>query len=423
MTKREEIDIAVVGAGAAGLMAAIFAGRSLPGGSTVALDGATRIGSKILIAGGGRCNVTHHAVSADDFNGRRNLLRRVLKSFDVPATRRFFEDELGVRLKQEETGKLFPVTDRAATVLDALTAEAGRVGAAIRRGWRVETIERVDGGPGRFRVSTREGALVARAVVIATGGRSVPKTGSDGAGYEMVRRLGHHVTSTFPALVPLTIHGDHWLKDLRGIAHDVEVRLRDPRGRILHRHRGSLLFTHFGLSGPVVLDVSRHWIELSRHEQVGFEVSLLPDETYETLEESIREASLSQPHAAPATLLARHMPERLAAAVVEHAAGIGTSSTLGRLSRDERKRLIRSVLELTLPVTGNRGFDYAEVTAGGVPLEEVDTATMESRLVPGLHLCGEILDVDGRIGGFNFQWAWASGRLAGIHAARSLLKV
>lgn len=413
----EQIDVAIVGAGAAGLMAAIFAGRNGGGLKIVALDGASRIGAKILIAGGGRCNVTHHAVSADDFNGNRNLIRRVLKSFDVPATRQLFEQEMNVRLKREETGKLFPVTDRAATVLEALLDEVVRVGVAIRCGWRVESVEH---SGEQFLLRSSAGDVLARRLILATGGRSVPKTGSDGLGYEFARAMGHTVRSPLPALVPLTLDRAHWLTSLRGISHEVELRLRKTNGKIVHRHRGSMLLTHFGLSGPVVLDISRHWIELSREREISLEASLFPDESFEGLERSVREAAAAGPHQTVPTFLGRSLPDRLAEAVATHAAGLAPGATLGKLTRDERKRLVRAMTELPLPVTGNRGFDYAEVTAGGVPLEEIDTATMESRRAPGLYLCGEILDVDGRIGGFNFQWAWASGRLAGIAAAGAL---
>ncbi len=411
----EEIDIVVVGAGAAGLMAAIFAGRAGEGLRIAAFDGASRIGAKILIAGGGRCNVTHHEVSPNDFNGNRNLIRKVLKSFDVPATRRFFEDELGVRLKREETGKLFPVTDRAATVLEALLGEVSRAGVELRREWRIESIDPTDG---EFLLRSPRGEVSTRHLIIATGGRSVPKTGSDGAGYQFVRSLGHTVSSPFPALVPLTISRGHWMTTLRGISHEVELRLRDGNGKILVRRRGSMLLTHFGLSGPVVLDISRDWIEASRTSPVTLDASLFPDDDFESIDNLIRQSAATTPHLSVTGLLGRTMPDRLAEAIAIHAAGLDSSAAIGKLSRDERKRLVRSLIELPLPVSGNRGFDYAEVTAGGVPLEEIDTATMESRVTPGLYLCGEILDVDGRIGGFNFQWAWASGRLAGVSAAK-----
>jgi predicted Rossmann fold flavoprotein len=381
-------DVAVIGAGAAGLMAAIFAARE--GARVVALDGAVRIGAKILISGGGRCNVTHDAVHPDDFNGNRNAIARVLRTFDVPATIAFFA-ELGVELKREETGKLFPVTDRARTVLDALLRAAETVD--VRTAHRVETVER------GFRI----GQVEARRVVLATGGRSVPKTGSDGSGYAIARSLGHTVTPLFPALVPLV------MKDpppLSGTSTEAELSVRSGTGRVLHRERGAMLFTHFGISGPVVLDISRHWIA---HQPATLHADFLPGVD---LEQLLLEEAKRNPHATVNGLLKRRLPDRLVDIFVN------MQTPLGRLSREERRRVVRDVKERRLAVTRDRGFDYAEVTAGGVPLTEVDLSTMQSRRCEGLYLCGEILDVDGKIGGYNFQWAWASGRLAGRHAAR-----
>src|SRR5215212_8734035 len=373
-------DIAVIGCGAAGLMAAIFAGRA--GARVVAYDGAKRIGAKILISGGGRCNVTHDVVTADDFNGNRNAIAKVLRTFGVAQTIAFFE-ELDVKLKREETGKLFPVTDRARTVLDALLQSARDAGVEIVN-QRIESLDDVD----------------ANRIILATGGRSVPKTGSDGHGYTIARAAGHSVTEIFPALVPLILEHGHWAMSLSGTSVVAELSVRDANGRILHRETGSMLFTHFGISGPVVLDISRHWI-MSRGTLVA---NFLPGETFESLERAL----LADPARKPSTFLRGRIPDRL----IDQLAPQAT-----KLTRDERRRFIRNGIEQPLPLVGDRGFDFAEVTAGGVPLAEVDIATMASRKRDGLYLCGEILDVDGKIGGYNFQWAWCSGRLAGIAAA------
>jgi predicted Rossmann fold flavoprotein len=388
-------DIAVIGAGAAGLMVAIFAARE--GASVVALDGAQRIGAKILISGGGRCNVTHDVVRADDFNGNRNAIGKVLRTFDAAACVAFFRD-LGVELKREETGKLFPVSDRAKSVVDALLAAARDAGVEIRTGFRVTSIER------GFLIN---GELRVKKVILATGGRSVPKTGSDGFGYTLAKRLGHTVTPTFPALVPLVVESGHFVTNLSGTSLVAELLVQSPTGRTLHRDAGSLLFTHFGLSGPLVLDVSRHWIA---HQPASLVANLLPGETFESLDGALIAEARANPHATVASFLRRRLPDRLAEAI--------GSAPLGKLTKDERRRIVRSVIALPLPVVRDRGFDYAEVTAGGVPLTEVELATMASRTCEGLYLCGEILDVDGKIGGYNFQWAWASGRLAGMSAAR-----
>jgi predicted Rossmann fold flavoprotein len=385
-------DVAVVGAGAAGLMAAIFAGRA--GARVIALDGAPKIGAKILISGGGRCNVTHDAVTAADFNGSRNAIAKVLRTFDVPETVAFFES-LGVRLKREETGKLFPVSDRAKDVVEALLSAARAAGVEIVTGARVLA---VGGWP--LAVETANGQrLTANRVVLAAGGKSVPKTGSDGSGYALARALGHSVTKTFPALVPLVVTRDHWITTLSGTSVDAELSVKSPTGRVLHRERGSMLFTHFGISGPVVLDISRHWIA---NQPAALAANFLPGETFDSLDAAFVAAT-------PAAVLRRRLPGRLAAQLTPP----------GRLTKDARRHVVHDTLAFTIPIVRDRGFDYAEVTAGGVPLSEVEVSTMASRVREGLYLCGEILDVDGKIGGYNFQWAWASGRLAGLAAAHS----
>lgn len=403
MSERE-CDVLIAGAGAAGLMAAIFAARG--GARVIAVDGATKIGAKILISGGGRCNITHQAVRADDFNGSRNTIAKVLRTFDVEATVTFFES-IGVPLVEEETGKLFPAGNRARTVVDALVRAAVDGGVEIVTAARVLKIDTSsERGPERFQITTARGLVNAQSLVLATGGRSVPKTGSDGFGYELARSLGHTITKTFPALVPLVLERGHWLTSLSGTSVNAELQVRSPSGAILHRDRGALLFTHFGLSGPLVLDVSRHWLASHPAKLI---LNLLPDESFESLDASLIDGGRRNPHATVASILRRRLPERLAEL-------IGTEP-LGRLTKEGRRLVVRRLLEMPLPVVSDRGFDYAEVTAGGVPLEEVDVRTMGSRRTAGLFLCGEILDVDGRIGGFNFQWAWASGRLAGIAAA------
>jgi predicted Rossmann fold flavoprotein len=387
----EVADVGIVGLGAAGLTAAIFARRTAPNARIVAWDASPRLGAKILIAGGGRCNVTHDVVTREDFNGNRNAIGKVLRSFPVEETVRWFA-ELGVELKREETGKLFPTTDRARTVLDALLQACD--GVEIRRGHRVTSLA----------------GLRARRIILATGGRSVPKTGSDGSGYALAREAGHTVTDVFPALVPLLLDDGHWVRSLSGTSAEVELMVRSATGRVLARHRGALLCTHFGISGPVTLDVSRDWIAARRSDAgATLAVNFLPGETFESIEALLlRETN---PRATIGSVLRRRIPERLLDV-------LALPQPLSSLRKEDRRRVVRALVENVLPVTGDRGFDYAEVTAGGVPLTEVDVATMRSRLRDDLFLCGEILDVDGRIGGYNFQWAWASGRLAGMNAVK-----
>ncbi len=406
--------IAVVGAGAAGLMAAIAAARATPHVPVVAFDGAPRLGAKILIAGGGRCNVTHHVVSERDFHGSTApAIRRVLRAFDVEATRAFFEAE-GVPLKREPTGKLFPVSDRARDVLQALLDAARRAGVHLRVPARVTDV-RGDADEG-FLVDVAGVPTGERfgAVVLATGGRSVPKTGSDGSGHALAARLGLPLTPRiFPALVPLRLAEGHPLRALSGLATDVQLTVVSGTGRRLSTVTGALLCTHQGLSGPAVLDVSRLW-QAARDEdpQAELLVHWLGDIAPEDLD-----SRLQQHGARPVRrALAPPLPDRLADALCG-LAGVDPDQSGATLTREARKRLVGACTALRLPVTGTRGFEVAEVTAGGVPLAAL-TPGLEARTRPGLFLCGEVCDVDGRIGGFNFQWAWASGTVAGRAAAR-----
>ena len=433
----ESIDIGIVGGGAAGLMAAIAAGRAAPDARVVVLDGAERIGAKILIAGGGRCNVTHREVDALDFHGSsRNAIAKVLRSLPISETIEFFRG-IGVELKEEETGKLFPTSDRAKTVLDALLEACSNAGAEVRTGARVIAIE-----PRANEFVLRLGSgeeIIASRVVLATGGRSVPKTGSDGAGYELVRRFGHSIVPTFPALVPLMLPAGHWLTDLRGASCNAEVRVRSESGKVYAAVTGSILMTHFGLSGPAILDISRHLAAAREHDaSAGIEISFFPSPpeaeaaapessravarvggaTFDDVLGWIRDQAIDNPHAAIRNLFHGAVPEKVGEAIIREGAGLDPSEPFGRLRREAQRSLAQSGTALRVPISRDRGWDFAEVTAGGVPLSEIHLATMESRIVSRLHLCGEIWDVDGRIGGFNFQWAWASGKLAGEGAAR-----
>jgi hypothetical protein len=405
-----ESDLIVVGAGAAGLMAAIAAGRARPGLRIAVVDGAAKLGAKILVSGGGRCNVTHDRVDERAFCGSTpGAIRSVLRRFDVARTIDFFRD-LGVALKREETGKLFPTTDSARTVLDALLGAAQGAGVRLVHPFRVAEIRRQDGA---FVAAGPAGAISAARVVLATGGRSLPKSGSDGHGYAIARSLGHSLTPRiFPALVPLLLPADHPLCALRGVAVPVAVQVRDGRGRKLVEMDGPLLCTHFGLSGPAILDVSRHWIDAAADDAAAqLLVTWLPGERFETADAMLLGLPAAPPRAL-ATHLAARLPERLARTICA-VAGADAAAPPSALTRDARRALARALTEMAIPVTGDRGFAHAEVTAGGVPLREIDLATMESRVCPGLHVVGEICDVDGRIGGYNFQWAWASGHVAG----------
>ncbi len=399
----------IVGAGAAGRMAAITAARSNPGARVVCHHGARKPGAKILVSGGGRCNVTNVRVSADDFHGSsRPAIRKVLGRFPVERTRAFFA-ELGVDLVEEAHGKLFPSDGRARSVLQALLGAAADAGVTLVFPRRVESIQRAADGA-NVRVAGPWGALEAPRCVLASGGRSLPRTGSDGSGYALARACGLDVTDrVFPALAPLVTDPACFVTALAGIAAEVGLELRGATGKRLARVAGSMLCTHFGISGPAALDVSRLWIHAHEDDP---EVELMVDWLPQTPASDLEQALLAAGQRSIGRYLREHLSERLAVALCAEAA-VDPSTACDQLRRESRRALIRVVKECPLPVHGHRGWNHAEVTAGGVPLRQLDLATMEARAFPGLHLCGEVCDVDGRLGGFNFQWAWASGFVAG----------
>jgi predicted Rossmann fold flavoprotein len=402
--------VVVVGAGAAGLAAGIFTRRLAPALSVNILDGARKPGAKILVSGGARCNVTNVRVTEQDFwGGKRTVIRRVLRAFSVTETVAFFE-ELGVALHEEEHGKLFPDSNRARDVLDALLREAGRSGAVLTPATRVTAIEPSGNG---FRLETSAGLLDARAVVLATGGRSLPKTGSDGAGYDFARRFGHTIVPPVPGLAPLVLADSPAAihKDLSGVSQEVDLDIWVDDAVAL-RLTGALLWTHFGISGPVVLDGSRHWLRARQEGRpVRLTVSFCPGDRFEQIDARIATLATERARASVATVLASIVPASAALVLLDRLK-IDGAGALAHFPRADRRRLSHALAEWPLDVVDSRGYNYAEVTAGGVALDEIDPATMESRKCPGLFLVGEILDVDGRIGGFNFQWAWASARSA-----------
>ncbi|HKY71344.1 MAG TPA: NAD(P)/FAD-dependent oxidoreductase [Nitrospira sp.] len=401
-------DLVIIGGGAAGLAAAIAAGERTAGRRMMLLDGAKSLGAKILVSGGGRCNVSHDTVTAGDFFGNRRIIKNVLAAWTVQDTIRWFAG-MGVELKREPTGKLFPVGDKARTVLDALLARCHDLHVDIQTARHVSRIERADGG---FTIHSSGGPIIAKTVILATGGRSLPKSGSDGSGYALARAVGHSVTRTAPALVPLMLRETMFHARLSGLSQEVTLTTVVD-GKPVDLRRGSLLWTHFGVSGPVVMDASRFWtLALEQGVQADVYANLLPDWTAESVRDWFRAEAAGSPRRSLAKTLALLVPERLAEAVCAFLHAEPGRAT-AQVPRAEREQVLDALVRLPLPVTGDRGWNHAEVTAGGVPLEEINYRTMESKLAPGLYVIGEMLDCDGRIGGFNFQWAWATGYLAG----------
>jgi predicted Rossmann fold flavoprotein len=400
--------IVVVGAGAAGLAAAIHAaGQDVP---VVVLERTADGGRKILISGGGRCNVLPQALEPQRFvtDGPAHLVRHLLRSWPLEQQKRFFTDDVGLPLALEaESRKYFPASNRARDVRDGLVALARRRGVAFRFDTRVEALApAADGG---WSVGVADGpAIAARAVVVATGGLSVPQTGSDGAGLAILAGLGHRVHAPYAALTPLlatpAVHAG-----LAGVSLDVTLRVAGTKASA----SGGFLFTHRGYSGPSVLDVSHHAVRAAvagRPQPILVQWSALDDAAWHDALQGSDGLVVSRLRAA--------LPERLAQQLVAEA-GLSPDQRVATLRRERRLALVERLCRYPLPWTGDEGFRKAEVTGGGIALDEVDPRTLESRRHACLFLCGELLDAFGPIGGHNFAWAWATGRLAGLGAVQT----
>lgn len=416
--EEKQIDLAIVGAGAAGLMSAIWAGRTARERNLalhiLLLDSRLKIGAKILMSGGGRSNVTNQKVLPSDFHGGPNhFVKHVLEAFPPCDTIRFFEG-IGVKLILETGGKYFPVTHSAQTVLDALMKEMERVGVALKTGVRITKIEKKENHFCLESSDCRHG-FSARKVILATGGLSYPATGCDGTGYKIAKNFAHAVVDTFPALVPLRTDDSSW-KSLSGMSLKAKLSFF-KNGKKESDCCDSLLLTHFGFTGPAALNISRHFAAAKKKERPQITASFLPEENEETLAAAFQAARKKSPRKLVKNFLAEafRLPARFVEIFLKKIDIFGDEE-VGKFSRENLKRLSRLLLHYPLEISGALGYDRAEVTAGGIDLREVSASTMESKLAPGLYFAGEMLDADGRIGGFNFQWAWSTGAIAGRSA-------
>lgn len=424
------VDVLVVGAGPAGITAALGAARL--GRKVALLEKASRPGVKILISGGNRCNLTHDCDAAPIAKafGRAGgrFLGHALRELG-PRELRSWIESLGVATKVEPGGKVFPVSDRAVEVRDALERELERAGVSFVGNAAVERIER--DAAGSFRGVTARGSWRAPRLVLALGGRSYPKVGTTGDGYALARSLGHEITATTPALVPLVVTAG-WVRELSGVTlEDVTLAIAERGAEPV---RGALLFTHFGLSGPAPMnlggEVARRLAgpeggAVVRREgaaAVIVTIDFLPKEQRAVLEQRFAQAAQAAQDAGDPrlvrTALAELLPRRVAELLCEHA-NLAPALAVRQFGAAARARLLDALFATRLAVVGTRGYDFAEVTRGGVALAEVDPATLQSRRVPGLFLAGELLDLDGPIGGYNFTAAFATGALAGRSAGAS----
>lgn len=403
--------IAVVGGGPAGMMAAIAAGEQ--GADVTLFDGNEKLGKKLYITGKGRCNVTNDADSDAFFkNIPRNprFLYSCYAAFDNRALMKRIEDA-GVPLKVERGGRVFPQSDKASDITKALERMMSKSGVRVCLRSKVKEILPSDGGfdlclPGQTRHFDR--------VILACGGASYPSTGSDGSGYALAKGLGHTVTEILPSLIPIVTKED-WCRSLQGLSLK-NVKLSAKAGKkLLFDELGEMLFTHFGISGPLVLSLSSV-IAGKDLDGIDIRIDLKPGLTREQLERRLLRDFEERARGQISTVLDGLLPRSLTPVIAE-TAGVAAETAVSQVSRAQREKLMDALKGLPVHAAGFRPIAEAIVTRGGVSVKEVDPKTMESKIVPGVYLCGEMLDVDGFTGGFNIQIAMSSGCAAGRAAA------
>lgn len=421
---QQHFDVIVIGGGPAGLMAALSAAQG--GAQVCLLEKGNRLGRKLIISGGGRCNVTNRKPPDElmkQIPGNGRFLYSALHAFGSEGIIHLFEG-LGVRLKEEDHGRIFPISDKAVTVANALVNALNEHGVTIRLGAPVDHL--LLGAEGCHGVELKSGEQVkAGAVVVAVGGASVPATGSTGDGYAWARQAGHTVTPLYPTESPLRCSDAIIrLRTLQGLSlRDVSLTLWGPKGKRMTVQRGDMIFTHFGLSGPAALRVA-HWVS-THHLKEGpqpltLTIDLFPDRTEEQLYQESLALLQREAKKAVKNLLRTLVPERLVEVVLERAE-IDPATTFAHLPRDRWRTLCHLLKGFPLTVVGTLSLEEAFVTGGGVSVKEVDPTRMASRLTPGLYFAGEVLDVHAHTGGYNITAAFSTGFVAGRAAAEEAL--
>lgn len=417
--EKQRCDVIVIGGGPAGLMASLAAARA--GAKVLLIEKGDRLGRKLIISGGGRCNVTNRKPFDElikQIPGNGRFLYSAFHAFGSEEIIQLFEG-LGVRLKEEDHGRIFPVSDKASSVANALIQEIRRMGVTIRLTTPVDQLLLTDGRCTGVRLRSGE-QIAAGAVIVAVGGASVPATGSTGDGYAWARQAGHTVTPLYPTEVPL-VASDPFIRQrvLQGLSlREVALTLFDPKGKRLTTQVGDMIFTHFGLSGPAALRVG-HYVSVARAkfgaQPLRLGIDLQPGQS----EEQVYQASLAAPEAEPKRAVKnvlRLVPDRLIPPLLEMA-GIDPATTYANLPREPWRKLAQLIKSFPVTITGTLKLEEAFITGGGVSVKEVDPATMASKLVPGLYFAGEVLDVHGHTGGYNITIAFSTGHAAGSDAA------
>lgn len=405
-------EVIVIGGGAAGLTAAIAARRA--GADVTILEKNQRVGKKILATGNGRCNLTNVDLEISNYHGSRpKFAAAALNRFDVRKTMDFFED-LGVTCKVEDGGKVFPRSDQATGVLDVMRYETESIGVQVICQAEVKEIKKTQPG---FLLNLVDGrSCRSDRVILATGGKAAPQLGSNGSGYMLAQKFGHGIVDPFPALVQLKLVAD-FLKQVKGIKFQGNAEIIVNNNPIACA-QGEILFTEYGISGPPILSLSRMAGEyMQKKVEVCLKLSLLNDLSREELENYLFGRWQTRPEKPLAFSFVGFINKRLAPVILRAAGITDVNKPAGQLTVREREHIVKILQDWRFLVTGTTSWPNAQVTAGGIDVREVNEQTMESKIVPGLYFAGELLDIDGDCGGFNLQWAWSSGFVAGASAA------
>ena len=395
------MNVCVIGGGAAGMLAALTAAEN--GHRVLLLERQSRVGRKLLATGNGRCNLSNYHVSPAHYHGGAGFCDFALSQFDVSETLQYFAS-LGLLTVSEASGRIYPMSNMAGSVLDVLRYALERPEIDLQTGQTVTAVRKIPEG---FSVKTETDTFSARRLILAAGGAAGSKVGGGMDGYRLAKSLGHHRTALYPSLVQLKTDPTY-PRALKGVKAQCGISI--CRGsQVLARNSGEVLFTEYGVSGPAIFDLSRS--VSAGGSDLTCLLNFFPDwEESEVLHWlSQRQAAMAAHEAS--TLLTGSCHTRLGQMICK-SAGFTNQRAAG-LTRDDLRRIARQATHFALPITGTCGFDQAQVTAGGLDTSEFDPRTLQSRLVPGLYACGELLDIDGDCGGYNLQWAWSSGRLAG----------
>lgn len=401
--------IIVVGGGASGMVAAIAAKRS--GSDVTLLERNDRVGKKLLTTGNGRCNYTNLNLNINNYHGQnKSFAEYALNSFNVDKTIEFFEG-MGIT-PAEESGKLYPLSFQSSSVLDVLRYEMSNIGIEVITEAFVSNIKKKSD----FIITLKDGrCFKAKKVIVAAGGMAMPVSGSDGNGYSLAKEFGHSIVPVFPGLVQLKLEGDIF-KQINGVKFVGTAGIYNKNSLIIE-DKGDILFTDYGISGPPILQISRKAIQLMNNGlDIDLRISIIHTKSVEELREYLKIRFMKMPYKTLEEALIGLINKKLILPIIKKLQ-LDKAKKVTELDESSILKLADVLTSWQFKVIGNKGWGQAQVTAGGINTEEIDNSTMESKLVKGLYFTGEIIDIDGDCGGFNLQWAWSSGYLAGFNAS------